>query len=518
MLTIGPPTFRYASLVPHEISPTNPSNASDLQGKVVAMLGVGGSGMSALARLLHSMGTSVAGYDAVKSPVTDRLMAGGLSVAIGNGHDAATGADLLVASAAIPQDHPALAEATRRGIAILSYPQALGLVMRGRTGLAVAGTHGKSTTVAMLGAAMVDAGLDPSVIAGAASPQLASGALAEPGAWVGSRLGAATIPSGPRFGKPGLLVAEACEFNRSFHNLQPTIAGINNVEADHLDIYGSLDAVVEAFAQFARSLPSADEGGVLVIGHDGAHRREVAAGLHCQVQTVGFSPEADWAIQYDQHTHNISVGHRDGATGRWRQHLPGAHNAANAGLAFALACVAGGDPTIVARSLGAFSGLERRCQVLGDRAIEGGTVRVYDDYGHHPTEVDATLRAIRLAEKPEANGGRLIVVFQPHQHSRTRFLLDEFATAFTSADMVVVPEIYFVRDSEAEKQRVSADDLVQRLRDRGVEANHRHPFTAIVEQLERDCRPGDVVVVMGAGPVWQIARQFIDGAQAVAHA
>lgn len=497
---------------------TPPTRASDLKGKAVAMLGVGGSGMSALARLLHSMGAMVAGYDATQTPVTERLVAAGLSISIGDDHDAAKAAHVMVASAAIPKDHPALVEAARLGLPILSYPQALGLVMRGHTGLAVAGTHGKSTTVAMLGVAMVDAGLDPTVIAGAASPQLAHGALADPGPWVGSRLGAATIPSGPRFGRAGLLVAEACEFNRSFHNLHPTIAGINNVEADHLDIYGSLDAVVEAFARFARALPSAEDGGVLVIGHDGAHRREIAAGLNCNVQTIGFSPEADWAIQYDQRTHDMVVRHRDGTIGRWRQRLPGAHNAANAGLAFALACVAGGDPTIVARSLGAFSGLERRCQVLGDRALQGGTVRVYDDYGHHPTEVDATLRAIRLAEKPEDNGGRLIVVFQPHQHSRTRFLLDEFATAFTSADMVVVPEIYFVRDSEAEKQRVSADDLVQRLRDRGVQANHRHPFAAIVEQLERDCRPGDVVVVMGAGPVWQIARQFIDGARAVAHA
>lgn len=504
--------------MPSENSPTTPPRASDLKGKAVAMLGVGGSGMSALARLLHSMGAMVAGHDAVRTPITDRLVAESVSVEIGEGHDAAAGADLLVASAAIPKDHPALLEAARLGVLTLSYPQALGLVMRGRTGLAVAGTHGKSTTVAMLGAAMVDAGLDPTVIAGAASPQLASGALAEPGPWVGSRLGAATIPSGPRFGAPGLLVAEACEFNRSFHNLHPTIAGINNVEADHLDIYGSLDAVVEAFAEFAQSLPPADEGGVLVVDHEGAHRREVSSGLACDVQTIGFSPEADWAIQYDQGSHEMVVRHREGALHRWRQRLPGAHNAANAGLAFALACVAGGDPTIVARSLGAFAGLERRCQVVGDRAVEGGAVRVYDDYGHHPTEVDATLRAIRLAEKPEERGGRLIVVFQPHQHSRTRFLLDEFATAFTSADVVIVPEIYFVRDSEAEKQRVSADDLVQRLHDRGVDASHRHPFRAIVEQLERDCRSGDVVVVMGAGPVWQIARQFMDGARAVAHA
>lgn len=482
------------------------------------MLGVGGAGMSALARVLASIGAHVRGYDAVASPTTDRLEAQGLSITIGDGRDAADAAEVLIATAAIPAGHPAFVRARERGVAVMRYPQALGLVMQGRTGVAVAGTHGKSTTVAMLGVAMVDAGLDPSVIAGAACSQLERGALHEPGAWVGSRLGASTIPSGPRSGKPGLLVAEACEFNRSFHNLRPTIAGIGNVEADHLDIYGSLDAVIEAFGHFAGSLPPAEAGGVLIIGHEGAHRREVAAGIAAQVQTIGFSPQADWVVRYDRESRQTETSHRGGACGRWQQRLPGAHNAANAGMAFALACAAGGDPAIVARSLSAFRWLERRCQVLGDRAVDGGTVRVYDDYGHHPTEVDATLRAIRHAERPEARGGRLVVVFQPHQHSRTRFLLDEFATAFSSADLVIVPEIYFVRDSEAEKQRVSAQDLVQRLRERGVNADHRHPFGAIVEQLERDCRAGDVVVVMGAGPVWQVAHGFAFGNRAVAHA
>ncbi|MGD1915029.1 MAG: UDP-N-acetylmuramate--L-alanine ligase [Phycisphaerales bacterium] len=493
-------------------------NVQDLSGKPVAMLGVGGSGMSALARLLASMGVEVRGYAAVASPLTDRLIESGIRVAIEDGRSAAEGVDALITTAAVPREHPALLAANDAGLPVLTYPQALGMVMRGRTGVAVAGTHGKSTTVAMLGAAMVDAGLDPSVIAGAASAQLERGALAERGAWVGSRLGSPEIPSGPRFGATGLLVAEACEFNRSFHNLRPTIAGIGNIEADHLDIYGSLDAVVEAFARFARALPPADDGGVLIIGHDGAHRREVTAGLDARVQTIGFSPQADWVVSYDEHTSAVSVRAGDAIQGRWTLALPGAHNAANSAMAFALAVTAGGDPSIVARSLSAFGGLERRCQLLGDRPIAGGSVRVYDDYGHHPTEVDATLRAIRTAERPEASGGRLIVVFQPHQHSRTRFLLDEFATAFSSADAVIVPEIYFVRDSEAEKQRVNADDLVTRLCDRGVDASHAHPFSAIVEQLERDCRPGDVVVVMGAGPVWQVAHGFMRGMRAVAHA
>lgn len=482
------------------------------------MLGVGGSGMSALAGWLASKGATVLGYDAVESPTTRRLASMGVAVSIGPGEHAAQGADVLVATAAVPADHPALHQAQRLGLPVLTYPQALGAVMRAHTGLAVAGTHGKSTTVAMLGSALVDAGLEPTVIAGAACPHLAHGCLGRPGPWVGSRLGRSSIPQGPLAGRPGLLVAEACEYNRSFHNLQPTLAGITSVEADHLDVYGSLEAIVQAFAQFAASLPSANQGGRLLIAHEGAHRQEVASATDALVQTIGSSPQADWTVRYDPGTAHVRVEHRDGTAGSWTLRMPGAHNAANSAMAFAMACAAGADPRLVERSLGAFTGLERRCQLLGDRPVPGGRVRVYDDYGHHPTEIDATLRAIRQAEQPQAHGGRLVVVFQPHQHSRTRFLLESFACAFQAADVVLVPDIYFVRDSQAERQRVSSQDLVQRLRQRGVEACHLHPFEAIVEHLEHACRPGDVLVVMGAGPVWQVAHAFLGTSEAVAHA
>jgi len=174
-------------------------------------------------------------------------------------------------------------------------------------------------------------------------------------------------------------------------------------------------------------------------------------------------------------------------------------------MAFALACCCGADPDRIADSLGAFRGLDRRMQMLGQR--DG--VRVYDDYGHHPTEIEATLRALRQAEDPAPAGGRLICVFQPHQHSRTRFLLEEFATSFEHADIVIVPHIYFVRDSQAEKHKVSSADLVDRLRARGVRAMHLYPFEAIVEQLENLCRAGDLLVVMGAGPVWQVGKGFL---------
>ncbi|MEN0021027.1 MAG: cyanophycin synthetase, partial [Planctomycetota bacterium] len=323
------------------------------------------------------------------------------------------------------------------------------------------------------------------------------------------RLGADAIPVGGMVGRPGLLLAEACEFNRSFHNLRPTIASIASVEADHLDIYGSLDAVVEAFHGFASLVPSAEDGGLLLIAEEGAHRREVTAGLSCDVQTIGFSPAADWVVWLDPEQRHVVLTFRRERVCEWNMQLPGAHNAMNAATAAALAISAGADADVVGRSLSAFRGVDRRTQYLGERQLPSGPVRVWDDYGHHPTEIDATLRALRDFDRPQDRDGRLVCVFQPHQHSRTRHLLDEFASAFGEADIVIVPHIYFVRDSQAEMHKVSSTDLVNRLRQRGVRAMHLEPFGAIVEQLEPICRPGDTVAVMGAGPVWEIAHGFL---------
>lgn len=472
------------------------------------MLGIGGCGMSALARLMADAGLTIRGCDSTPSPVTDTLAQSGVRVAFDeSAQQLPDDTQLVIASAAIKPDHPMMIEATRRGVGVITYPEALGVCMRGRTGIAIAGTHGKSTTTAMLGCALTDAGLDPSVIVGATCAQLAKGALHETDAPpVGYRVGADTIPSGQWADKPGVLLAEACEFNRSFHHMRPTLASIGSVEADHLDIYGSLDAVIEAFAEFAALIAPADQGGKLIIGHDGAHRREVTAGLACAVETIGFNPAADWVIRHDPASGRVTVTEPGGQPHTWVLTMPGDHNAFNSAIAFALGRSAGADAELLARSLGAFSGLDRRLQLMGQR--EG--VRVYDDYGHHPTEIDATLRALAQREHPGERGGRLICVFQPHQHSRTRFFIDEFATSFEHADIVIVPHIYFVRDSELEKHRVSSADLVDKLRARGVKAMHLYPFEAIVEQLETLCRSGDLLVVMGAGPVWKIARGYLD--------
>ena len=480
----------------------------ELGGQRPFLIGIGGCGMSALARLIGEAGLMIRGCDSTPSPVTDALASA--KIAVGFDESAAQlpeDTDVVIASAAIKPDHPMMIEATRRGLIIMSYPEALGVCMRGRTGIAIAGTHGKSTTTAMLGCALTDAHIDPSVIVGATCPQLANGALGDNDAGGGYRVGHERIPKGQWADRPGVLLAEACEFNRSFHHLRPTIASISQIEADHLDIYGSLDAVVEAFAEFAQLIAPQNQGGKLIIAHDGAHRREVTAGLACSVETIGFNPAADWVIGYEPTTGQVTIHEPDGHVQSWTLTMPGEHNAFNSALAYALGRSVGADGALLARSFQAFAGLDRRLQLLGTR--DG--VRVYDDYGHHPTEIDATLRALAQRENPRKVGGRLICVFQPHQHSRTRFFLDEFATSFEHADMVIVPHIYFVRDSEIEKHRVSSADLVDKLRARKVRAMHLYPFEAIIEQLENLCRPGDLLVVMGAGPVWKIGKGYLDG-------
>ncbi|MHC4416395.1 MAG: UDP-N-acetylmuramate--L-alanine ligase [Planctomycetota bacterium] len=471
-----------------------------VEGRRIHCIGIGGCGVSGLARLLMERGALCSGSDLVRSELTEALEAARIPISYRQASDTVPeGSDLVIASAAIRPDHPELAAARARGIPVLSYAQALGMVQARSTGVSIAGTHGKSTTAAMLCHVLIESGLDPSFIIGATCPQIGGG----------SRTGSATIPSdaggGLRAGRAGVLVAEACEFNRSFHHHRPVLGLITNVEEDHLDIYGTLGGIVAGFAEFAGLLPPAEDGGRLLIGHDGAHRREITGGLRCGVETYGFNPAADYQVRFEPAPRRVTVLRDGRRRADWTNVLPGEHNALNSAGAAILARYLGSDWARIATALGGFRGLDRRMQRLGERPIASGHVIVYDDYGHHPTEIDATLRALRACERPR----RLICVFQPHQHSRTRFLLEQFARSFSSADVVIVPHIYFVRDTEIERQRVSAADLVDRLRRRGVTAMHLYPFEAIVEQLEVICRDGDLVVIMGAGPVWQVARQFL---------
>lgn len=471
-------------------------DATVWSGRHVHFVGIGGCGMSGLALMVRARGASVTGSDQSQSEVTDLLTASGISVAIGTSADSiATGTDLVVASAAVQGDHPEVARAQAMGIETISYAEALGRSQEGRTAVSVAGTHGKSTTAALLAHILVESGLDPSVIVGATCPQLGGG----------TRTGAAIIPLGTLKGNPGIFVAEACEFNRSFHCHRPTIALINNVEEDHLDVYKSLDEIVKAFRVFAGLLPAAESGGRLLIAHEGAHRRAVASGLVCAVSTFGWSPSAEYRIDYDPATNATSVWHAGKELLSWRSRLVGEHNALNASAAGILALWLGAERAQVEAAIASFAGVDRRMQFLGECvAPSGARVRLYDDYGHHPTECERTLAALRAAENPS----RLICVFQPHQHSRTRFLLEQFAQCFSKADLVIVAPIYFVRDSEVERTLVCAADLARRLVEGGTDARAIDTFEAIGEFLNAQVRDGDLIVVMGAGPVWKVAHAF----------
>ena len=473
-------------------------DAAIFDGRHVHFIGIGGCGTSGLALMMKSRGATVSGSDQSASETTTSLRTAGIAVSIGNSPlPLKTEIDLVVYSAAVAADHPELVQAQSMKIETMTYAQALGWAQSGRTGVSIAGTHGKSTTTALLAHLLIEAGLDPSVIVGANCPQLNGG---------GTRTGSETIPSGLLAGKPGIFVAEACEFNRSFHSHQPTMALINNVEEDHLDVYGSLDEIVKSFRVFAGNLPAEEVGGRLLIGHEGAHRRAVASGLQCAVSTFGWSPTADYKVEYEPSTNATSIWYRNEEMLSWRGRLSGEHNALNSAAAAILATWLGATPSAIKHALESFAGVERRMQYLGACVTDtGANVRVFDDYGHHPTECERTLTALRNAENPR----RIICVFQPHQHSRTRFLLEQFAQSFSHADLVIVPPIYFVRDSEIERTLVSSADLVARLNAKGTNARAIDDFAEIGEFLHRQAQDGDLIVVMGAGPVWKIGHDFV---------
>lgn len=490
-----------------------PCTPESMLDKKIHFIGIGGCGMSGLALLLSSHGSEVQGTDSTPSPTTDALQTDGITVSFlqdgsmlsanysnqispDETQKTFSNIDLIVHSAAIPSNHPEIRCGEKHSIPIVTYAQMLGFVQSHHTSVCIAGTHGKSTTVSILSAILQKTKFKPSFIVGAQCDQIGGS----------SSVGSSIIPEGHLRGKAGILVSESCEFNRSFHDHVPTVGLIHNIEEDHLDYYHSLDAIIDSFTVFAKRIPAEKDGGYLLIAHEGAHRNSITPSLHCKIETFGFHPEADYQIVFDPSVQRVGIL-RDGMwTIQWTNPMPGSHNAQNAAAAAILAANLGVDWESIKTPLETFTGLDRRLQKLGSFPCKsGGSALVYDDYGHHPTEIELTLRAIRSAELPR----RLICIFQPHQHSRTRFLLNQFAQSFSSADEVIVPHIYFVRDSEAEKHRVSAQDLVDKLIDQGSAAKHIDNFEGIITHVQATARDGDLIVVMGAGPVTSIAHALV---------
>jgi UDP-N-acetylmuramate--alanine ligase len=448
--------------------------------------------MNGLARMLLDSGASISGSERELNLQTVELAQLGANISqFQNGELLTADIDLVVRTAAVRDDNPEFIEARRLGLKTIKYAELLGQVMQERLGVAVAGTHGKSTTTAMISYALLQCGADPSFVVGGTAPQL------------GGR--------GSRSGAGRAFVAEACEFDRSFHNLRPRVAIVTNIEEDHLDCYKGIDDIVESFREFARLVPR--DGLILANGQDDGTRRAVH-GLAAPVEWVTLQPDQADAAPLNRHgewcTHITGdnagrycgkVLHDGRVVADLALSIAGRHNLFNATMAVAACRACGVDPAAAAAAIGLFRGVDRRMTEVGTFA--GATV--VDDYGHHPTEIRATLSALRERYSPR----RLLCVFQPHQHSRTRFLLDDFAASFGQADETIVLEIYFVRDSEDERARVSAEHLVEKVRAQGRSAVHLPDFAQIVEYLRGHARPGDLIVTMGAGDVWKIGKDLV---------
>lgn len=459
-----------------------PRRAS-LAGKQFHFIGIGGVGMSALAQLLARNGAAVTGSDQVPSATVTGLQHAGIDINIGHAApQLQAGLDAVVVSAAIKEANPELALARQSGYRVVKYAQMLGELMSQYQGIAVSGTHGKSTTSAWLSFLMRRAAVDVNFIVGALVGQLNSS-------------------SG--IGDSEFFVAEACEYDRSFLNIRPMMACILNVEQDHLDYYQDEAEIVAAFKTFVSGIVP---HGFLIANGEDENCREIMADIRPDVACISFGLDESCTF----HARNVQLVHglyqfdvyREGKLlGATGISLPGKHNILNALAVTAMACSAGIPSELVLDLLPEFTGISRRLTLKH----QFNRITVLDDYAHHPTEIRATLEAIRERYGPE----RLWCVFQPHQYSRTRFLLDDFAESFKLADITLVPDIYFVRDSQEMKKAINAQVFVERLQESGSQALFLKSFTAICDHLEAQVKPGDLVVTMGAGDVWKVADEYI---------
>jgi len=454
-----------------------------LAGKKFHFIGAGGVGMSGLAKLLIKNKAIVTGSDQTRTGVTDRLCQLGADIKIG--HSAGNlnpDTDAIVISAAVKEDNPELKLVRKRRYKVYKYAEMLGLLCNRYDGIAVAGTHGKSTTSGWLTYCLKKAGLDPSFIIGADITQLA---------------GSSGVGDGRFF------VAEACEYDRSFLNLKPKIACILNIEQDHLDYYKDENEIVEAFGEFAHGTRA--DGVIITNGQDANVAKVIRQlGPELRWETFGLEESCNFYaknVVLNEGFYSFDVYHNGKLLGATRISLPGRHNITNALAVVAMAVDAGLEPRQVLRLLPDFTGIDRRLMLKGSI----GQITVLDDYAHHPTEIKASLAAIRDRFQPS----RLWCVFQPHQYSRTRFLLDDFAESFKLADITIVPEIYFVRDTEAEKEEVNSQVLVERMRANGTDAVFIDDFDRICDYLKQNVAAGELVVAMGAGDIWKVADEYI---------
>ena len=448
----------------------------------VHFVGIGGAGMSGIARIMLARGIAVSGSDARDSSALTSLHALGARVAVGHDPVNLAGVDTLVVSSAIRATNPEVLEAHRLGLTVLPRAGALASVMVGRRGVAVAGTHGKTTTTSMLTVALQHCGADPSFAIG--------GSLNESGA-------------NAHDGSGAVFVAEADESDGSFLRLDPDVAIVTNIEADHLDHYHSLEAVEQAFDAFVDRLRPA--GFLVACLDDPGSRRlaRAAAARGVDVRSYGTSPEATVrVVNLGSHGGRASfeVVDRGRRRGQVLLRLPGRHNALNAAAAYTAGAGLGFAARDLLDGLAGFAGTRRRFELKG--TVRG--IRVYDDYAHHPTELRAVLEAARGIAAP----GRVIACFQPHLYSRTRAFASEFGTALGLADEVVVMDVFGAREDPV--PGVTGGLVAAAVPLPPAQVAYLPSWSAVPPELARRARPGDVVITFGAGDVTLIGPEVLE--------
>ena len=461
--------------------------------KRIHFVGIGGAGMSGIAEVLANQGFEVSGSDLAASATTRRLAALGVRIAIGHTADNAAQADAVVVSTAVAETNPEVVMARSRQVPVVPRAQMLAELMRIKQGIAIAGTHGKTTTTSLVASCLAEGGLDPTFVIG--------GRLVSAGA-------------NAKLGTGEFLVAEADESDASFLFLSPVISVVTNIDADHMETYGhDFSRLKQAFVDFLHRLPFY---GVAVVCGDDANVREVLPRVAKQVVTYGIDSEANFRaqnIQADGGVMRFDCVRKNGGVSRLPivLNLPGLHNVLNALAAIAVATEVGVGDTAIIRALAEFKGVGRRFQRYGEMATaSGGHFTLIDDYGHHPVEMAATISAARAAFP----GRRLVLAFQPHRYTRTRDCFEDFVKVLSSIDVLLLAEVY----AAGEAPIVAADGrtLVRAVRVAGkVEPVFVEEITAMAQTIRDTAQDGDVVITMGAGSIGTVPIQL---AAEIAHA
>ena len=445
----------------------------------VHFTGIGGIGMSGLAEVLLTMGYTVTGSDSKLSPITERLE--GLGARVSEGHRAENLGDAkaLVVTSAVKEDNPELVEARRRGIPVIPRGELLAELMRLKFGIAIAGSHGKTSTTSMTAAVLSEAHLDPTVV-------------------VGGRVGMMG-GSNARVGQSDYLVVESDESDGSFLKLAPIVAVVTNIDREHLDHYADLNAIRAAFLDFVNKVPFY---GVAILCLDDENVQQLLPQVKRRTITYGTSAQVDLMISEANCGHlssSFRLRFRGRDLGKFEVHVPGFHNVLNATASVAVGLELDVDPDVIREGLKRHTGVDRRFQIKG----QAQGITVVDDYGHHPTEIRATLAAARLC-----SFDRVLAIFQPHRYTRTHHLMDDFARSFNQADAVYLLDIYAA--SEKPIEGVTAQALAERMHAFG----HRHvhyvgTIDAAVAAVAAESRAGDCVITLGAGSVWQAGEKLL---------